>query len=96
MSKEITANVSGNQKRSMSASMSRNTLNLTGEVPGNLEIHTYIPGPSDIKTDETLKMENGVLSVNTTDAVEKDSALPITSAGVYTTVGNIEALLNTI
>lgn len=50
----------------------------------------------DIKTDSTLKFEDGILSVNTTDVMEKDNTLPITSAGVYTTVGNIEALLNTI
>jgi hypothetical protein len=49
------------------------------------------------ETDEkTLKLENGVLSVNTTNDMEKDNTLPITSAGVYATVGNIEALLKTI
>lgn len=44
----------------------------------------------------TLKMENGVLSVNTTDRMEQDNTQPMTSAGVYATVGNIEALLKTI
>ena len=47
-------------------------------------------------TDETLTLENGVLSVNTTNDMEQDNTLPITSAGVYATVGNIEALLKTI
>lgn len=46
--------------------------------------------------DETLTYENGVLSVNTADAVEEDNTLPITSAAVQTTVGNIEVLLKTI
>ena len=46
--------------------------------------------------DETLTYENGVLSVNTADAVEEDNTLPITSAAVNTTVGNIEVLLKTI
>lgn len=40
--------------------------------------------------------ESNILSVNTADVVEKDNTLPITSAAVYTTVGNIEALLETI
>lgn len=40
--------------------------------------------------------ENGTLSVSTTSQMEQDNTLPITSAGVYATVGNIEALLKTI
>ena len=48
------------------------------------------------KTDETLSLKNGILSVNTTDVVAQDNTLPITSAGVFATVGNIEALLKTI
>lgn len=53
------------------------------------------PG-TNFETDETLSLNNGILSVNTTDQMEKDNTLPITSAGVYATVGNIEALLKTI
>ena len=45
---------------------------------------------------ESLKLEDGVLSVNTTNNMEQDNTLPITSAGVFATVGNIEALLKTI
>ena len=40
--------------------------------------------------------ESGVLNVNTADEVEQDNTLPITSAAVHTTVGNIEELLKTI
>lgn len=47
-------------------------------------------------TDETLTLVNGVLSVNTTDKVEEDNTLPVTSAAVQATVGNINALLATI
>ena len=47
-------------------------------------------------TDETLKLIDGVLSVNLSESVEKDNTLPITSAAVYTEVGNINALLETI
>lgn len=53
-------------------------------------------GGVDFVTDETLSLVNGVLSVNTADAVEQDNTLPITSAAVHTTVGNIEILLQTI
>lgn len=55
-----------------------------------------IEGGVDFETDETLTLENGVLSVNTADAVEADNTLPITSAAVNETVGNINALLGTI
>lgn len=48
------------------------------------------------KPDETLRLEGGILSVNTADKVEKDNTLPVTSAAVYTEVGNINALLATI
>ena len=50
----------------------------------------------DFTTDDTLSFENGVLSVNTADAVEADNTLPVTSAAVNTTVGNIEIILSTI
>lgn len=63
---------------------------------GNVEIPGGSGGGVDFRTDETLKLENGVLSVNTTDQMEQDNTLPMTSAGVYATVGNIEALLKTI
>lgn len=53
-------------------------------------------GGVDFETDETLTLENGTLSVNTAKAVEQDNTLPITSAAVYTEVGNINALLATI
>lgn len=46
--------------------------------------------------ENTLRLEDGVLSVNTTDRMEADNTQPITSAGVYTQVGNINALLATI
>lgn len=47
---------------------------------------------SGLKLDE----ETNTLSVNTADKVEQDNTLPVTSAAVFTTVGNIEALLGTI
>lgn len=48
-------------------------------------------------TDETLVLgKDGVLRVNTTNDAERNNTLPITSAGVYTQLGNIGALLKTI
>lgn len=55
-----------------------------------------VSGGANFITDHTLSLTNGVLSVNTTNRTEQDNTLPITSAGVYATVGNIEALLKTI
>ena len=57
-----------------------------------------MPEESGVKfeTDNTLKLEDGILSVNTADKVEEDNTLPVTSAAVYTEVGNINALLATI
>lgn len=49
-----------------------------------------------LKTDETLIWKAGVLSVNTTEQMEQDNTLPMSSAGVYATVGNISQLLKTI
>ena len=43
-----------------------------------------------------LDVETNTLSVDATNSVEQDNTLPITSAGVYVTVGNINALLGTI
>ena len=52
----------------------------------------------NFSVDSTLNLdtETGVLSVNTADSPEADNTLPITAAAVYTTVGNIEVLLETI
>lgn len=48
------------------------------------------------ETDETISLKDGVLSVNRAFDVKADNTLPITSAAVATTVGNIEVLLKTI
>lgn len=51
---------------------------------------------TSFSTDETLTLKDGVLRVNTAAVVEADNTLPVTSAAVHVTVGNIEALLETI
>lgn len=45
---------------------------------------------------DNLKVVNGALTVDTAPNVEQDNTKPITSAAVYTEVGNINALLELI
>ena len=54
------------------------------------------PGGVAIDLDESLKVRDGVLSVNTTDLVEEDNGQPITSGAVYNEFRKALALLNTI
>lgn len=49
-----------------------------------------------LSTDEFLVDESGKLKIYTTNDAEQDNTKPITSAGVYTVVGNIDALLKVI
>ena len=81
------------------------------EIPMDGEVGTVIrvneggvalrPATTDrlggIIVGEDLKItQNGVLSVDKATAVERDNTRPITSAAVYTEIGNIDALLQTI
>ena len=53
--------------------------------------------PIPVKAGNGLKIaEDGTLSVDTADKAERDNTKPITSAGVYLEIGNINALLATI
>lgn len=62
------------------------------EIP--IATHDTIGG---IKVGDNLRIsDDGVLSVVTADTAEQDNTLPITSAAVYTAVGNIEVRLSTI
>ncbi len=61
---------------------------------GNLVMVTYTA--QTVETDSTLKFENGLLCVNTTEDVEKGNILPVTSNAVHNTVGMIEEELETI
>lgn len=50
--------------------------------------------PGVVQIGSGLKItEDGVLSVDTADAVEQDNTKPVTSAAVHVEIGNIEALL---
>lgn len=60
----------------------------------NLEISGG--GGANFETDHTLTLKDGVLKVNTANDAEADNTLPITAGAVYTQLGNIEILLETI
>jgi len=55
-----------------------------------------VSGAGSYAIGDGLVVKNGKLSVDTATAVEQDNTKPITSAAVYTEVGNINALLATI
>lgn len=64
---------------------------------GEVQVVKEYIGGVYFTTDETLTLdENNVLSVNVASEPEPDNTLPISSAAVATTVGNIEILLQTI
>jgi hypothetical protein len=84
--------------KALEARMQAMEENLDEQVASSIEKYLE-ENPIDgvkFETDSTLTLKDGVLSVNTTDQMEQDNTLPITSAGVFATVGNIEALLKTI
>lgn len=73
------------------------TLGQTGELAADLQVEHYAAGGTAYKIGHGLKLdEDNTLSVDTADAVEQDNTLPVTSAAVAATVGNIEVLLGTI
>ncbi len=54
-------------------------------------------GTTNLIAGENINItDDGVISVVTTDEVDQDNTKPITSAAVYTEVGNINVLLQTI
>lgn len=53
------------------------------------QLEVYTPG-------DNIRIEDGVISVLTTNDAEADNTRPMTSAGVYTQIGNINVLLETI
>lgn len=70
-----------------------------GQGP-TLQAKISVSYSADVGNDYTigdgLKLENGVLSVDTVDEALKDNTKPITSGGVYMELGNVEALLANI
>lgn len=67
------------------------------EHTGAVNVQQVTEVGTSFKAGNALKLtSDGVLNVVTADKVEKDNTLPVTSAAVDTTVGNIEILLETI
>lgn len=80
------------------------TKNLVGrmQIPkvtsggGDVDIATTTT-PGIVIVGDNLKIDSrGYLSVDTANDVEQDNTKPITAAAVYTEIGNIDALLQTI
>lgn len=71
---------------------------LTKTEDGNIWTYPSGSGGSAYTIGAGLKLdpESNILSVDTAEIVEQDNTRPVTSAAVYTTVGNIDALLATI
>lgn len=74
------------------------TLGQTGELAADLQVEHYAAGGALYTIGHGLKLDESTntLSVDTADEVEQDNTLPVTSAAVAATVGNIEVLLGTI
>ena len=53
-------------------------------------------GSMDYELGESLVVEDGVLSVKTTDDIEEGNMLPVSSNAVYKSLGNIENKLESI
>ena len=72
------------------------------ETPQSLEFEledarvVYTGSGLPYKIGYGLKVEDNTLMVDAADAVEQDNTKPVTSAAVFTEVGNINALLATI
>ena len=61
------------------------------------DFHAAVQVGGDFSLGHALMWDkNGRLAVQVADEAEADNTLPITSAAVYTAVGNIEVRLSTI
>ena len=102
MAKDITAKgyLSGNIQANASLSgdiTASGTLGQTVVVGGTILRPATTTSLGGIIVGEDLEItQQGVLSVTKANAVEQDNTHPITAAAVYTEVGNIDALLQTI
>lgn len=102
MAKDITANgyLSGNIQANASLSgdiTASGALGQTVVVGGTVLRPATTTSLGGIIVGEDLEItQQGVLSVTKANAVEQDNTHPITAAAVFTEVGNINALLQTI
>lgn len=86
---EVTGNITTTQ--GLNGNMSTNST-----LKGDITISNTAGVGTNYKAGENIDITNNVISVITTDEVEQDNTRPITSAAVYTEVGNINILLETI
>lgn len=86
---EVTGNIATTQGL-------QGNLNADSNLKGNVTISTTTDVGANYKAGENIDITNNVISVITTDEVEADNTRPITSSAVYTEVGNINVLLQTI
>ena len=61
-----------------------------------LQMKFMTNGGTTLEAGENIEIVDNKISVQTAPNVEKDNTKPITSAAVYTEVGNINVLLQTI
>lgn len=72
---------------------------VVSEDGSKYELKMITGGGGGVESDQIgdgLKIVDGKLTVDVVNDVEKDNTKPITSAAVFTTVGNIDSLLQTI
>lgn len=77
--------------RIQSASSKSATLSKPPGLTGKIESGSG--GGITFEVGDGLKLEKGVLSVDTANKVEEDNTKPVTSAAVFVELGNVEALL---
>ena len=66
------------------------------ELQECIDIAETLPEPTVYEAGDNILIKNNKISVITTDEAKQNNTKPITSAGVYNIVGNINALLETI
>ena len=86
---EFFAIISPTQCQTFSAHLSGSSNTGTGSWP-------EITGKPFERVGDGLKVESGTLKVDVANDAEKDNTRPISSAAVYTEIGNIDILLQTI
>ena len=80
----------------------RQSTGLSGQLGQGpkLQANISVSYSADVSNDYTigdgLKLENGVLSVDTVDQVIEDNTKPVTCGAVYMELGNVEVLLANI
>ena len=88
-------------EQEIAASFSAETMTLNAEFDTGGGVSVLLPATTTtlggVIVGDNLKITtDGVLNVDTTNVVEQDNTKPITSAAVYATIGNINALLSKI